>query len=94
MYGHIPVVARVVNKHAILDEGVGSSSVHVDGIDNTVTNQQLGKLVQIGSGGRHCLAKNRNPSVSWYISSHFYYTWQVLVLLAQASFPGHKTCIL
>ena len=51
MYGHIPVVARVVNKHIILDEGVGSSSVHVDGIDNTVTNQQLGKLMQIGSGG-------------------------------------------
>ena len=51
MYGHIPVVTGVVNKHAILDKGVGSSSIHVDGIDNPVTNQQLSKLVQIGSGG-------------------------------------------
>ena len=64
MYGHIPVVARVVNKHTILDEGAGSSSVHVDSIDNTMMNQQLGKLMQIGSGGRgDCLAKNRSPSV-------------------------------
>lgn len=55
LYGHIPVVTGVVNKDAILDKGVGSSSIHVDGIDNTVMNQQLGKLVQIGSKGGETL---------------------------------------
>ena len=44
-----PVISGVVNKHAIFHQGVGATSIKIDGVDHPMVDQHFCKLMQVGS---------------------------------------------